>query len=144
MLETSLTELAQSARRRIDEANAPEELEAVRVEVLGRKGTLAQISKDMGKVVPEERAKIGKLLNSAKNELEALLEARQKAFADAALAERLKAEWLDLTLPAPGIRPGSLHPLTQVQKELEELFISMGFTLRDCPEVETADNNFDA
>lgn len=144
MLETSLTELAERTRQRIEAATAPEELEAVRVEVLGRKGTLALISKDMGKVAADERAKIGRLLNATKNELEAALEARQKAFAEAALNARLHAEWLDLTLPAPGVRPGSLHPLTQVQKELEDLFVSMGFTVLDGPEVETEYNNFDA
>jgi phenylalanyl-tRNA synthetase alpha chain len=144
MLESKLTELSSEARARILAAASPAEVEAVRVEVLGRKGALAQASKAMGKLAPEERARIGKLLNSAKQTLEEALEARQKEFADAALRARLDAEWMDLTLPAPGPRPGSLHPLTQVREEIEDLFLSLGFTVLSGPEVETERNNFDA
>lgn len=68
MIESSLTELQGRALQRIEAATTPEDLEAVRVEVLGRKGTLAAVSKDMGKLPPEERSRIGKLLNSAKGD----------------------------------------------------------------------------
>jgi phenylalanyl-tRNA synthetase alpha chain len=98
----------------------------------------------MGKLAPEERARVGKLLNSAKQTLEQALEARVAAFDETALRARLDAEWLDLTLPAPGPRRGHLHPLTQVQRELEELFLSLGFAVLDGPEVETEYHNFDA
>src|SRR3984957_19241754 len=144
MLETQLSDLASGALARILAAGSPQELETVRVEVLGRKGSLAQISKEMGKVAPEERARIGKLLNAAKQELEAALESRQQQFAEAALRARLDAEWLDLTLPAPGPRMGHLHPITQIQTEIEDLFVSLGFTVLDGPEVETEYYNFDA
>jgi len=144
MLEATLSELEASTLARIHAAAAPDQLEPVRVEVLGRKGTLAAISKDMGKLAPEERARVGKLLNAAKQSLEAALEARKSEFEKAALEARLQAEWLDLTEPAPGPRPGSLHPLTQIQRELESLFISLGFTVLDGPEVETEYHNFDA
>jgi phenylalanyl-tRNA synthetase alpha chain len=140
----SLIELEATARSRIDSAASLGELEAVRVDVLGRKGTLAQISKEMGKLAPEERARVGKLLNSAKQNLEGALETRKSEFAEAALRERLETEWVDLTLPAPGPRPGSLHPVTQVQTELERLFQSLGFAVLDGPEVETEWHNFDA
>jgi phenylalanyl-tRNA synthetase alpha chain len=116
----------------------------VRVEALGRKGTLAQASKQMGKLAPEERARIGKLLNAAKETLETALETRKAVFDRQALAARLDAEWIDLTLPAPGPRPGSLHPITQVQMEIEDLFTSMGFAVLGGPEVETEYHNFDA
>ena len=144
MLESKLSELSSQARTRILAAASPEELEAARVEILGRKGALAQASKEMGKLAPEERARIGKLLNSAKQTLEAALEARQKEFSEAALRTRLDAEWMDLTLPAPGPRPGSLHPVTQIREEIEDLFTSLGFTVLSGPEVETERNNFDA
>jgi phenylalanyl-tRNA synthetase alpha chain len=140
----SLIELEATARSRIDSAASLGELEAVRVDVLGRKGTLAQISKEMGKLAPEERARVGKLLNSAKQNLEGALETRKSEFAEAALRERLETEWVDLTLPAPGPRPGSLHPVTQIQTELERLFQSLGFAVLDGPEVETEWHNFDA
>jgi phenylalanyl-tRNA synthetase alpha chain len=116
----------------------------VRIDALGRKGALAQVSKEMGKLAPAERARVGKLLNSAKQTLEQALEARVAAFDETALRARLDAEWLDLTLPAPGPRRGHLHPLTQVQRELEELFLSLGFAVLDGPEVETEYHNFDA
>src|SRR5713101_5224140 len=144
MLDARLTELGASALAGIAAAGSPEDLERVRVDVLGRKGTLAQISKEMGKVAPDQRAAAGKLLNSVKQEIEAALESKARQFADAALGARLDAEWVDLTLPAPGVRPGSLHPVTQIQAEIEDLFVSMGFTVLDGPEVESEYYNFDA
>jgi phenylalanyl-tRNA synthetase alpha chain len=144
MIEDSIQELESRSLARIQSAATPEELEAVRVEALGRKGTLALIGKEMGKLAPEDRARVGKLLNGAKQKLEAAFEARQRQDAGAALRARLDAEWLDLTLPAPGPRRGHLHPITQIQRELEELFVSLGFTVLDGPEVEDEYHNFDA
>src|SRR5580704_2101729 len=144
MLETQLSDLASGALARILAAGSPQELESVRVDVLGRKGSLAQVSKEMGKVAPAERAAIGKRLNSVKQEIEAALEAKARRFSEAALRARLDAEWIDLTLPAPGVRPGSPHPVSQVQAEIEDLFVSMGFTVLDGPEVEDEYHNFDA
>jgi phenylalanyl-tRNA synthetase alpha chain len=143
-LQAKLTELRAAAEARIRAAQTPEELESVRVDALGRKGTLAQLSKEMGKVAPQERAAIGKLLNEVKQALEESLDAKHRQFADIALTARLNAEWIDVTLPAPGIRPGSLHPVTQIQQEIEDLFVSMGFAVLDGPEVETEYHNFDA
>jgi phenylalanyl-tRNA synthetase alpha chain len=134
----------EGALARIEKARTQEELEAARVEVLGRKGVLANVSKEFGKLAPEERARVGKLLNAAKHELEAAFESRKAAFAVEDLDARLKAEWVDLTLPAPGPRRGSLHPVTIIQSEIEDLFVSMGFTVLDGPEVETEEHNFDA
>src|SRR5216683_1326197 len=144
MLEERISELQAGALERIAAARSAEELEPVRVEVLGRKGVLGQISKDMGKLAPEERSRIGKLLNAAKQELEEALERRTREFEEAALSARLDAEWIDLTLPAPGPRPGSVHPITQIRMEIEDLFQSLGFTVLDGPEVETEYHNFDA
>jgi len=144
MLEQQLSDLESGALARILAAASPQELEAVRIEVLGRKGSLAQIGKEMGKLPPGERAPIGKLLNSVKQNLEEVLESRQGEFADAELRAKLDAEWLDLTLPAPGPQIGHLHPITQIQAEIEDLFVSLGFTVLDGPEVETEYYNFDA
>ena len=144
MPEQRLSELHSSALARIAAAASPEQLESVRVEALGRKGTLAQISKEMGRLAPEDRARAGKLLNAAKEAVEAAIEAKKRQFEQAALRARLDAEWVDLTLPAPGPRPGSLHPITQIQAEIEDLFVSMGFHVLDGPEAETEYHNFDA
>ena len=137
-------QLQAEARQRINSASTAEELEAVRVDVLGRKGALTQFSKELGKLPPDEKAQAGKTLNAAKNELEAAMECRRREFENKELNQRLAGEWVDLTLPAPGPRLGSLHPVTQIQNEIEDLFTSMGFAVLDGPEVETEYYNFDA
>jgi phenylalanyl-tRNA synthetase alpha chain len=144
MLEESIQELESRSLARIASAATAEELEAARVEAVGRKGPLAQFGKDMGKLAPEGRKRAGMLLNGVKQRLEAALDARKAEFDRAALAARLDAEWLDLTVPAPGPRRGHLHPITRIQRELEQLFVSLGFAVLDGPEVETEYHNFDA
>ena len=144
MLDESIQELESRSLARIRSATTPDELEAVRVDALGRKAGLTQFSREMGKLAPEERARIGKLLNGARQKLEEALEARKQQFAEAAMGAKLDAEWVDLTLPAPGPRRGHLHPITRIQRELEELFVSLGFAVLDGPEVETEYHNFDA
>jgi phenylalanyl-tRNA synthetase alpha chain len=143
-LDAQIEKLASDALARIQDAKDLDALEAVRVDVLGRKGSLAQISKEFGKLTPEERAGAGKALNAAKQSLESAFETRKNGFSNHALNARLRAEWLDLTLPAPGPRPGSLHPVTRIQNEIEDLFTSLGFAVLDGPEVETEYHNFDA
>ena len=144
MLESRLEELRRAALAAFTSAASVEALEEARVEALGRKGTLAQISKEFGKLTPEERSRLGKLLNSVKQDLESECQTKQQQFEQAALAGRLANEWIDVTLPAPGIRPGSLHPITQIQTEIEDLFTSLGFAVLDGPEMESEENNFDA
>jgi phenylalanyl-tRNA synthetase alpha chain len=144
MLDESIKELEARSLARIAAAASQEELEAVRVDALGRKGPLAQAGKEMGKLPPADRASFGKLLNSARQNIEQALAARNQILADAALQKRLDAEWLDVTLPAPGPRRGHLHPITRIQRELEELFSSLGFAVLDGPEVEDEYHNFDA
>ena len=144
MLEESIQELESRSLARIAAATSEEELEAVRVDALGRKGPLAQAGKEMGKLAAEDRARFGKLLNSAKQNLEQAIGAAKQTLADAALRARLDVEWIDLTLPAPGARRGHLHPITRIQRELEDLFSSLGFAVLDGPEVEDEYHNFDA
>jgi phenylalanyl-tRNA synthetase alpha chain len=142
VIEEQIQQLKAAALQRIEDADDLDALEQVRVDVLGRKGALAQFS--VGKLAPEERKIAGQALNAAKQVLESAFETRQQAFANEALNARLKQEWLDLTLPAPGPRPGSLHPVTIIQNEIEDLFSSLGFAVLDGPEVETEYHNFDA
>ena len=144
MLDAKLEELRRATLAGFASAVSLEQLEESRVSALGRKGALAQISKDFGKLPAEERARFGKLLNSVKQDLECEYEEKKKRFEQAELASRLAGEWIDVTLPAPGIRPGSLHPITQLQNEIEDLFTSLGFAVVYGPEVETEEHNFDA
>jgi phenylalanyl-tRNA synthetase alpha chain len=143
-LDQTISELHAAIVSQLEGASNLEAIEAARVEALGRKGKLNEISKDMGKLPPEERKRIGALLNSVKQDLERRIEGRKESLESAALDSRLDSEWIDLTAPASGPRPGSLHPVTQVQREIEELFVSLGFTVLDGPEVETEYYNFDA
>lgn len=144
MLESQLEELRRATLARLASAESLDELEEVRVEAMGRKGALAQISKEFGKMTAEQRAELGKLLNSVKQDLEGAYEEKKTRFEKEELAERLSREWIDVTLPARGVRPGSLHPVTQLQWEIEDLFTSLGFAVLDGPEVETEEHNFDA
>jgi phenylalanyl-tRNA synthetase alpha chain len=145
MPQLQLTEVEATMLSRIEAADSPEALEAIRVEVFGRKGGLfTTLGQEMKSLPAEERASVGKLLNAAKVSLESALEAKKTKFEEEALERRLKSEWIDLTLPSGGIPPGSLHPITQIQTEIEALFRSMGFAVLDGPEVETEYNNFDA
>jgi phenylalanyl-tRNA synthetase alpha chain len=144
MLDGQLEELRRATLAGFASAVSVEQLEESRVEALGRKGALAQITKEFGKLPPEERARVGKLLNSVKQDLEGEYEQKKRRFEQADLANRLAKEWIDVTLPAPGVRPGSVHPITQLQNEIEDLFTSLGFAVLDGPEVETEEHNFDA
>src|SRR5262249_472673 len=120
MLDRSIQELESGSLARIASADTAEELETIRVELLGRKGgALVEIRKGMGKLAAEERARIGKLLNGAKQKLEGALDARLQEFSAVSLERKLDAEWVDLTLPAPGPRRGHLHPITRIQQEIE-------------------------
>lgn len=148
MLESKLSELQSRAAAALEAAADADALESARVEYLGRKGMLASVAaavgKQMGQLAPDQRVLIGRLLNSVKQELESRYEVRKAGFERAARDARLSSEWIDLTLLAPGTRPGSMHPLTQIQRELEEYFTSLGFAVMDGPEVETEWYNFDA
>lgn len=144
MADSRLEELRRSTLAAFASASSLDELEKARVEALGRKGALAQISKEFGRIAAEERAQLGKLLNSVKQDLESEYESKKLRFERAELTERLAAEWIDVTLPAPGLRPGSLHPVTQLQNEIEDLFTSLGFAVLYGPEVESEQFNFDA
>jgi phenylalanyl-tRNA synthetase alpha chain len=144
MLEDQLARLEASALVRVTNASTPEDLEAIRVETLGRKGALAAFSKQLAELPPGQKAAAGKALNSTKQKLESALETKKIEFESAELTARLSSEWLDLTLPTPGVPPGSLHPISRIQQEIEQVFTSMGFAVLDGPEVETEYNNFDA
>ena len=137
-------ELIETAQAAIAGAESSEALETFRVEFLGRNGTIAALGKEMKNLKAEEKAAVGKKLNALKNTIEQEFEARRSAFAKAALDARLATEWIDVTLPGTGAKPGSLHPCTQIQAEIEDLFVSLGFAVLDGPEVETEYNNFDA
>jgi phenylalanyl-tRNA synthetase alpha chain len=143
-VDQAISQIRTDALAALAQAATLDAVEAVRIHTLGRKGKINDVSKMFGKLAPEERAAAGKSLNAVKQELESEIDARKAALESAALERRLESEWIDLTAPAPGVRPASLHPVTQVQLEIEELFVSLGFAVLDGPEVEAEYYNFDA
>tara|TARA_B100000768_G_scaffold179392_2_gene196979 strand:- start:274 stop:1347 length:1074 start_codon:yes stop_codon:yes gene_type:complete len=119
-------------------------LEDLRVQAVGKKGEISLQMRSLGKMTPEERQEAGPALNALKDEVNSALIARKSSLGDAALDERLKAEWLDVTLPGRGDRMGTIHPISQVWEEVTAIFADMGFSVAEGPQIETDWYNFDA
>ncbi len=119
-------------------------LEAIRVAAVGKKGEVALKMRELGKMTPEERQIAGPALNALKDEINSALAAKKAALADAALDERLRTEWLDVTLPARPRRQGSIHPVSQATEELTAIFAELGFSVAEGPRIEDDWYNFDA
>ncbi|MBL4811676.1 MAG: phenylalanine--tRNA ligase subunit alpha, partial [Rhodobacteraceae bacterium] len=120
-------------------------LEDVRLAALGKKGEIALKMRELGKMSPEQRQVAGPALNALKNEVNSALAARKAGLTDAALDERLRGEWLDVTLPARNRRnAGTLHPISQVTEEVTALFAGLGFNVAEGPRIESDWYNFDA
>ena len=119
-------------------------LEEVRLAALGKKGEISLKMRELGQMAPEDRQSFGAALNRLKDEIDAALRAAKAGLADAALNERLKAEWLDVTLPGRPRRVGTIHPVSQVMDELTAIFADMGFAVAEGPQVESDWFNFDA
>ena len=119
------------------------ELESLRVQYLGKKGELTALLKQMGKLSAEERPAMGALANEVRAALEAAIEEASQKLEAKALEERLEAEALDITVPGKQHKLGHHHPMYTALDEIKEIFISMGFTVLDGPEVELASYNFD-
>ena len=117
-------------------------LDAVRVRVLGKKGELTALLKQMGKLSAEERPVMGQLANGVRAALEEALEQRKAELQAAALEEKLAAEAVDVTIPGREIEMGHQHPMNKVLQEVKEIFIGMGYQIVDGPEVEEAAYNF--
>ena len=119
-------------------------LEDLRVQAVGKKGEISLKMRELGKMTPEERQVMGPKLNALKDEINSALGARKQGLADAALDERLRTEWLDVTLPARPGRSGTIHPVSQVTEEVTAIFADMGFAVAEGPQVESDWHNFDA
>ncbi|MEL7100059.1 MAG: phenylalanine--tRNA ligase subunit alpha, partial [Pseudomonadota bacterium] len=127
-------------------ANAGDEaaLEALRVQAVGKKGEVSLKMRELGKMTPEERQTAGPALNALKDEINSALAAKKAALADAALDERLRSEWLDVTLPSRARRQGTIHPISQVTEEVTAIFAEMGFAVAEGPRIDTDWYCFDA
>ncbi|WP_372611939.1 phenylalanine--tRNA ligase subunit alpha [Aquicoccus sp.] len=128
----------------IAEADDESTLEDLRVQAVGKKGEISLKMRELGKMTPDERQVMGPKLNALKNEINSALAAKREALADAALDERLRGEWLDVTLPGRTRRAGTIHPISQVTEEVTAIFADMGFAVAEGPQVESDWHNFDA
>ncbi|MBY5987337.1 phenylalanine--tRNA ligase subunit alpha [Roseovarius atlanticus] len=128
----------------IAEAGDEAALEDLRVQAVGKKGEVALKMRELGKMTPEERQEMGPKLNALKDEINSALAAKKVALADAALDERLRGEWLDVTLPGRPRREGTIHPISQVTEEVTAIFADMGFAVAEGPQIDTDWYNFDA
>ena len=126
----------------LEKIAAGEDLEQIRIQYLGKKGELTAVLRGMGKLTAEERPVIGQLANQVRADIEAAMAEKAEAHKAEALAEQLKAERLDVTMPGKTARVGHVHPLTRVQRDMEEIFIGMGFSIAEGPEVEYDLYNF--
>lgn len=128
----------------LQKAASPEELERIRIQYLGKKGELTAVLKGMGKLSAEERPVIGALANEIRDFLGSALDAKKAELEAQLQAEKLQQEVLDVTMPGRKQAAGSLHPLTQVMNEVQDIFIGMGFQIAEGPEVEYDYYNFEA
>ena len=119
-------------------------LEDLRVQAVGKKGEISLKMRELGKMTPEERQVAGPALNALKDEINSALSAKKAALADVALDERLRGEWLDVTLPGRGRRQGTIHPISQVTEEVTAIFADMGFSVAEGPQIDSDWYNFDA
>ncbi|MGP0103718.1 MAG: phenylalanine--tRNA ligase subunit alpha [Solirubrobacteraceae bacterium] len=140
-----IQQLQGEAQVAIAAATSSEELEQLRVRYLGRKAELPQLLRGVAELAPEQRGAVGKAANQARQALEALIAARTDELAVGELEQRLLADRVDVTLPGAPPQPiGRLHVLTATRRELEDIFLGLGFTVMEGPEIETVHYNFDA
>ncbi len=139
-----LEDMKERALKELDAVKGTQELRNFRVKLLGRKGELKAILTGMGRLSPEERPLVGQIANQVKVILEKAIDEREEFFRQKEEEERLALERVDITLPGRGPELGGVHPLTRVLREIEEVFISMGFQVAQGPEIEMDYYNFEA
>ena len=130
---TALEELAKS-----------DDIEALRIKYLGKKGELTALLRGMGSVSPEERPKIGQLVNEVRETIESAIEEKKAELSEKALEAKLRAQKIDVTVPGKEIPVGRRHPLAQTEKTMRDVFVGLGFTVAEGPEVEYDYYNFEA
>jgi phenylalanyl-tRNA synthetase alpha chain len=141
---TDLTALERDLMARIEAAASEDALEALRVEALGKQGSVSALMKALGTMSPDERKEFGPKLNALKDAITEAIVTRKATFAEAALDAQLKAEAVDVTLPSVRTRIGTIHPVSRVMEELAQIFGEMGFSVEEGPDIETDFNNFTA
>ena len=143
-MSTDLEQLSSKAAAEIEAASDPRVLEQLRVDLLGKKGRVTELLKQLGGMAPEQRKAFGEQVNRVKETLGAALERKAQALGEAELARKLASETIDVTLPGRGEEVGALHPVTRTIRRIERIFNSMGFESVQGPEIEDDWHNFQA
>ena len=143
-MQAQLNKILEEAKEQLQQAASVSDVDEIRVKLLGKKGKLTEILRGMGKLSPEERKTTGQMANSVRSEIEGLLERRFADMKVAAKEAKFKLEKIDVTEPGKEVTLGVKHPLTITIEEISKVFMSMGFSIAEGPEVETVFNNFDA
>lgn len=139
-----LEKMVKEAEQQIKNAQTIADLRDLKVKYLGKKGELTQILKNLNNVSQEERPAIGKMANNVRDSLSFLFSEKEAEVNKLALEQKLNSEKIDVTISPKRIKPGSLHPLTIVKREIEDIFLGMGFEIAQGPEIEHIYYNFDA
>lgn len=142
-MQGQIKEIVSTALLEISQASTLQSLEELRLSLLGKKGKLTELLKNLAAVPVEERRQLGEILNNYKNELQEKIQAQKKLIADHAISDKLK-ESIDISLPSCGIERGSLHPITSTLRDVCKLFEQLGFDIVDGLEIEDEYHNFEA
>ena len=143
-MQEKLLNLQQAALSEIKDMQDIEQIESLRVKYLGKKGEITSILKEMGKLSAEERPVIGKVANEVREAIDTAISTKKDELKNIEKQRKLAEEVLDVTMPAKEFKVGKKHPISQIIDEVNEIFIGMGFSIAEGPEVETVENNFDA
>ena len=144
MIKEKLEQINKQVLEQLEASKDLDDLNRIRVEVLGKKGQLTDLLKSMKDVAPQDRPKVGQMVNEARASIEATMEAQKRRMEEALLDLKLKSEVIDVTLPAKKSRLGHSHPNTIALKEAERIFVGMGYQVVEGPEVERDYYNFEA
>jgi len=142
-MEEQLKQLQEQAIAAIESAENAQILQEVRIKYLGKKGEVTALLKGLGKLSPEERPKVGAMVNTVREALETKLNTKQALFESAQLAATLENEKVDISFPGRPVKQGHLHPLTLVNEMIEDFFMKMGYTVEEGPEIEQDHFNFE-
>ena len=142
-MEEEIAKIKENSIKEMENSKDLKNLNDIKVKYLGKKGELTLVLRGMGKLSPEQKPVIGSLVNQVRDELNNLLEEKEKELKKEELQRKLATENIDVTEPSKKIHLGSLHPITQIIEEVEDIFLGMGYEIADGPEVEKAIYNFD-
>ncbi|MEG0918963.1 MAG: phenylalanine--tRNA ligase subunit alpha [Anaerovoracaceae bacterium] len=142
-MQNKLNEILNQAKEQIAEANVTGEINDLKIKFLGKKGEITSILKGMGKLTPEEKKSLGQAANAVRAEVEGIIDSKLQALKEVEKKARLAKEVIDVTEPGAEIQLGVKHPITQTIEEISEIFMSMGYSIAEGPQIDTVFNVFD-